>query len=251
MDERGNNDERLATAFEVCRAGSHDPSDAEYAFLAAKLAADPKLAELHNRLQGIDAKIAAAFHDVPVAEDLAERVLLRLAAERPKASVSRRWLLVGGGLSALAAGLLVALWRGFQQSDPFSEQFVLGEAIRWFANGTLESRLPCADEPPPADYPFSKAVVQGPKTAWRAIDGFLGSRGIAYDVTTAGGEKAVLYVIACTVKTRGVAPALQPFTTAGCSASVWQEDGLVYILVVQGDPSAYRRSLRLPTGQIA
>ena len=75
----------------------------------------------------IDAYLAAAFQDVPVPKGLAERLLDRLAADaatgdsiahqdayptRQIASYNRRWLLVGGGLLAVAAGLLIAVWLG-------------------------------------------------------------------------------------------------------------------------------------------
>jgi hypothetical protein len=253
MSKREQVDQRMATAFEVCRADRCDPADSECAYLASRLAADPKLSALHDCLQRVDAKIAAAFQDVPVPDGLEERLLQRLAAEKSVPRLSRRGLLLGGGLSAAAAAMLLAFLRGFRQPERLSEQYVLDEAIRRFNGDDTGDRTLLADRPPPGRYPFSQAVVLPPKTTWRVVEGLLGLglQGIAYDLPLADGDKAVLYVTNCPVKTLSDSPALQPFTTGGCSASAWQENGLVYILVVQGDPSAYRRALRLPTGPIA
>ena len=84
-----------------------------------------------------DALLTATFQDVPVPDGLAERLLDRLAADlaegsahrlhldiaggginvpispnRQVASYKRRWLLVGGGVLAVAAGLVVAVYLG-------------------------------------------------------------------------------------------------------------------------------------------
>ena len=102
----------------------------------------------------IDAYLAAAFQDVPVPKGLAERLLDRLAADaatgdsiahqdayptRQIASYNRRWLLVGGGLLAVAAGLLIAVWLGPRSETRLSEQMVLNEAIQSFDAGSKDS----------------------------------------------------------------------------------------------------------------
>jgi len=89
-------------------------------------------------------------------------------------------------------------------------------------------------------------------TRWRPLQGFLGRRGVVYDLPGPAGTSAALYV----VDTEGVegidpTPALRPFTTAGCCASSWQEGRLLYVLVVQGDPATYRAYLNLPHGPVA
>jgi hypothetical protein len=198
----------------------------------------------------LDARIAAAMQDLPVADDLAERLLARLAAEKSAPEVSRRWLLAGSGLLAVAAGLLVAVWLGFARGKPLSEQYVLDEAIRFFESSSPESQ-PWSYELSPEEYPFSAMLLPGRTVRWHPISDFLGRGGVAYDLSMPEAGRATLYVLPCTAKGVGAAPALQPFTTAGCSASVWQENGLLYVFVVQGDAATYQSHLRLPTGPIA
>ena len=80
----------------------------------------------------------------------------------------------------------------------------------------------------------------------------MGHRGVVYDLPGPAGTNAVLYVVdAGALEGFGEAPALNPFTTAGCCASAWQEGGLLYVLVVQGDPATYRAYLNLPHGPVA
>ena len=113
-----------------------------------------------------DAYLTAAFHNVPVPDGLAERLLDRLAAEvgegnsrlpldiagrlvnlpvppnRQVASCNRRWLLVGGGVLAVAAGFVVAAWLGAHRETPLSEQIVLDQAIQSFDMGSKDYRAP-------------------------------------------------------------------------------------------------------------
>ena len=81
---------------------------------------------------------------------------------------------------------------------------------------------------------------------------FEGRRGVVYDLPGPAGTSAALYVIdAEAAEGFDEAPALRPFTTAGCCASSWQEGGLLYVLVVQGDPATYRAYLNLPRVPVA
>jgi hypothetical protein len=73
-------DARIVEAVEACRPGSADVADPELAFLTAEMGVDRELEVIYERLQRIDARLAAAFHDVPVPGGLAERLLARLAA---------------------------------------------------------------------------------------------------------------------------------------------------------------------------
>ena len=211
----------------------------------------------------VDEKLAAALYDVPVPEGLADRLLASLAAECravPRAlpgrrllrSVSRRRVCAGGVLTALAAGLLVAVWLGSRTTEALSESFVLDEAIRSFGTSKGESGVFVAERPAPADYPISPAVLRVRGTRWRNLEAFLGRCGVVYDMPSRVGTGAALYVIdAGSIQGFGGTPVLRPFTTAGCCASAWQEGGLLYVLVVQGDPATYRAYLSLPHGPVA
>jgi hypothetical protein len=200
----------------------------------------------------VDACLTRAFLDVPVPEGLAERLLDRLAAERPRLRRSRRWLLAGGGLVAVAASIMLAVWLVGQRGACVSEQGALDEAIQLFAEGFEQPGHSLSNEPAPPAYPISSSVsIRG--TSWRDLDNFLGHSGVVYELPGPGGTHAALYVVACeNVEGIGSAPAMQPTSnTAGCCASAWQEGGLLYVLVVEGDPSTYRRYLNLPYSPVA
>jgi hypothetical protein len=247
----GSLDERLVLALEACRPGSHDLEDPAMAPLASKLASDPGVADLHDRLQCLDARITMAFHDLPVAGDLAGRVVACLALDRPRPRWARRGLLIGGALSAVAAGWLMAVWLAPHSPKPFSEQYVLDEGIRLFDATLPESPAWSKDGPTTSEYPLSDALVEAVAVRWQPVQGFSGSQGLVYELSESRESRAVLFVVRCGVEGAASAPGWQPFTTAGFSASAWQENGLLYVLVVRGDPSAYRRFLRLPSGPIA
>lgn len=207
----------------------------------------------------IDEKLATAFHDVPIPTGLAQRVLDRLAAARneelaarnadavvPRSSLfvvglSRRWLVAGGGLLAVAAGLLLAVWLGGYRRESLNEQAVLDEAIRrldevFQAKGELVS-----DRPAPARFPISPAVVEVRGVRWRSLEGFLDSRGVVYQFPDVAGARAALFVVPAANWTGlDTGPAQYPsLTTGGCSASAWREGTLLYVLVVQGDAATY------------
>jgi len=251
MGESSIYNERIVEALEACRPGSNDLAERDMAPLAAQMAADPHLADLYERAQCLDSRLSVAFHDVPVPEGLDARILARLAMEKPQRPVSRRWLLAGSALLAVAAGLLVAVWLGPQSGEKVTEQYVLDEAIRCFEGAATESGQFVAEKSPPAAYPFSRAVVNLRGTRWRTVEDLLGRRGVAYDLPGPGDTRATLYVLSSPVEGLDIGPSLRPFTTAGCSASAWQENGRLYVLVVQGEPSTYQRYLNLPSGPIA
>ncbi len=196
----------------------------------------------------VDARLTAAFQDVPVPDGLAQRLLERLTAERTR---SRRWLLIGGGLLAAAAGLLLAVWLASPREERFSEQFVLDEAIRWFdVTAQCPARL-LSEKAAPEAYPVSQMVLCPGGTRWRPLDDFLGRRGVIYDLPGPAGVRAALYVVEREADGLATSPALRPFTTAGYCASAWQEGGLLYVLVVQGDTMAYEGHLNLPRSPVA
>jgi hypothetical protein len=216
----------------------------------------------------VDEKLAVAFHDVPLPVGLAQRLLDRLDAQQADErdfaphfsfffrnrsgvggtrSFSRRWLLLaGGGLLATAACLLIAVWLAPQAEESLNEQFVLDEAIRSFAGAHQQTAHLLAEQAPPRGYPVSAAVRHVRGTRWRSVDDFVGSRAIVYDLPGRSGIHAALYVVdAAGLDGLAVAPSLHPFTTGGCCATAWQENGLLYVLVVQGDTAAYTGYLNL------
>lgn len=67
-------------AIDACRPASDDLSLVELHELAAELATNPRLAQMHDRIQSLDAAIARAVVDVPVPEGLQARLMASLAA---------------------------------------------------------------------------------------------------------------------------------------------------------------------------
>jgi len=222
-----------------------------------------------------DEKLAAALHDVPVPAGLAQRLLERLASE-PAGQVpglgeesdpavvlaaasrvprwSRQWFVAGSGLLAVAAGLLLAVWLVLPRNEALAEAFVLDEAIRSFDAEADPAGQLLAKQPAPVTYPFSFTVLPVRGVRWRPLTGgvFSGHGGIVYHLPGPAGAHGILYVVdAGPSKGFSALPARHPFTTGGCCASAWQENGLLYVLVVQGDPATYRAFLNLPHGPVA
>jgi hypothetical protein len=214
----------------------------------------------------VDARLTAAFQDVPVPEGLAERLLDRLESGDPRfvdanaetvplslprtpgqSRRLRRWFLAGAAL-ATAAGLLIAIGLNTPRQTPISRECVLEEAIQAFAGGFQGTGFLVSERASPADYPFSPLVRCLPWTRWRHLETFLGRPGVVYELS----GNAALYVVAReNVEGIDCAPPMTPFTTAQCCASAWQDGGLLYVLVVRGDPATYKQYLLLPRSPLA
>jgi hypothetical protein len=284
MDSPPIRDERVLEALEACRPGSADLSDPALAHLAAEMAVDPGLERLYERLQQVDARLAAAFPDVPVPAGLAERIAERLAVAAPPAEgaevpggrtegedrraerggrraevesesvalrprrISRRWLLAGLTTLSAAACLLVAVWIGGINSKPYTASAVREQAIDFFAN---DEAAPGQLDAFPEDYPFSRDVERRDGTRWRTIRGFLGHTGVAYDLPAREGVRATLYVVDCDVEgLLGQPPSEPDANTADFWAAAWRDQGRVYVLVVQGTKADYRDFRKTPTGPV-
>ncbi|MDH3716546.1 MAG: hypothetical protein OES79_00370 [Planctomycetota bacterium] len=76
MDER-----ELLRQLDMLRPHSDDLRELGSRELQDRLASDARARKLYERLQAMDAKIGAAFHDVEPPDGLQERVLARLSAE--------------------------------------------------------------------------------------------------------------------------------------------------------------------------
>jgi hypothetical protein len=208
-----------------------------------------------------DTYLTAAIQDVPVPEGLAGRLLNRLAADAsternvcaasPAATSHRHWFLTGGSLLAVAAGLLLALWLGTHRENHLSQQVVLDEAIQSFDVGFKDGGRPSPKAAAPAEYPFSRMVARAKAAKCRPLDGFLGRRGVVYDLPGPAGVQAALYVVERPIEGLGTAPARHPFTSRNCCVSAWEEGGLMYVLVVGGDQKTYDRYLDLPRTPVA
>ena len=273
MENQPIQDPSLLEAIEACRPGSDDVSHPALAFLASRLANDPELAGVYERTQRVDAVVAEAFHDAPVPEGLADRIMERLAAARrgeiatagaspaaePAAAqptapvatrrrrVSGRWLLAGAGSLAVVASVLVAVF--FPRPEPvaYTGSQVAEMAIDFFDRDWGEPGQLVAAVPAPEAYPFSPAVREFPEMRWRGIGDFLGREGVAYDMSLPDGTRATLYVVHCAVAGLPDVPPPRPLLNSRQrSTSAWRSGELLYVLVVDGGPRTYRAFLPPP-----
>ena len=211
-----------------------------------------------------DEKLAAALFDVPLPEGLLGRLLDRLQNDvggdsiaslpAPRVVSGRRGWIYSLISLAAAAAAMVAVGLGVYSGSPVSAQAMLDEAIWAFDGEAHQQGVLLTEKPAPAAYPFSQAVVPFRGMRWHAIEGgrFGGREGIVYEIPGPEGVNASLYVLDGGVGDElDTAPASSPFTTAGCCASLWQENGLLYVLVVQGDTSVYRDYLNRPQNPVA
>jgi len=265
-------DPRILELLEACRPGHDDLADPAMAPLAAELAAHSELASLRDRLEEVDGAIGQAMHDVDVPEGLAERLLAGLG-ERPAAKVeeeaadsptvapapvagrrlSRRRMLAGTAALATTASLLVAVgiwWFG----DPpveYTKDMVLRDAIDFFQHDTSGGGQLLAEVAPPEEFRFSREVLPLEGTRWRRIEGFLGCKGVAYDLTYRG-TQATLYVVKQTVADLGRYPPNRPMQdTLGYPVAAWNSmDGRLYVLVVASENAADYRYFTKPPGPL-
>ena len=263
MENEPTADPRLLDALEACRPGSDDLDDPHFADLARELAVDADLAGRFDRVQRVDAVVKTAFHDVPVPAGLQDRLLARLDQEAgrsaanaatplvPAKRLSRRrvaWVLA---TASVAAGVLVAVALGLR-GDRLEPPAVIAErSIAFFASEAGGEGQLVAKTAAPQRYPFSSDLLRTPQLRWREVTDFLGSYGVAYDLSAAGAGRATLYVVHRTDRGQSETPPDTPtWSTAGYSAAAWQSGGNLYVLVVEGDSHAYRSYLDLSRGPL-
>ncbi len=205
-----------------------------------------------------DAEAGAVQRAVGEPVDVLQLVPDAPSALRPNLPVRRRWWLAATGTAAaatMAAAVVVVLVAHFLRPTPPSIEQLLDAAIADAAI-TFGANLPAASPvdrvAPPQGFPLSRQVVALPGTRWR--NAMLGQdRGVAFDLALRGRARATLYVLESRVANLPAIPPSRPqCNTGGYSALAWQENGLVYVLVVAGDdPAEWRAYLDVPIGPVA
>jgi hypothetical protein len=270
----------MREAMDAYRAGSDDLDLPELIQVSEALAADPVARRVFDRIQRFDKRIAAAAHDVPVPSGLAERILARLpsssepvtngfrvaesaaatatqsaapptspaavspAAVSVAAAPSRRrfskraWSLAGLAASLFIAVGLVAFW---PPHKPLSASTLIGSSGDWYAqlaNGTSWQKV-AGHGGDLAMYPPANAVRVRPQR-WSNVSSLVGEDAVVYDLTMAG-HRAMLFVIPNDDPVAGPTPPLTPpSSTGGLMIGCWQSQGMVYVLVVEGDERVYQ-----------
>ena len=266
-------DERLLEAMEACRPGSDDLADPAMAELDAELSANRRLAARFQRLQKLDLSLAGAIQDVPVPPGLRDRLLAALVVEaavqprpteEPRSAAGvpdvfrgrsapdriRPWLFTLSG--ALAAIFLVSVGLFQRAQVHYTTSGVLEAAVDFFSHESQGAGELVSAVSPPWGFPASRYVQLPGQTRWRRINDLLESGGVAYEVSCPGGVRATLYVVRRTVAGLPDQPPASPvYGTAHCWTSAWQEGQLLYVLVVSGQSSDYRRFLSVPQGPVA
>ncbi|HEX4147054.1 MAG TPA: hypothetical protein VHY91_26385 [Pirellulales bacterium] len=265
-------DQRFQEEIDACRPGSHDLDEPEMSPLAEALAHDPALRAHYDATQRLDARLVDAFAAVAVPADLAARLLagLQRSAESQPAvtdarvaapvstapavpapattlalphAAARRPLSRRRVLTALAASVLAAtgVWTVLRSTSTPAAGELSTEAAQWFAD-LNDHWQPIAEAP--ANLPLPSAVV-GKSRGWQAVTKTVARRGVVYSLAKGAKSRAVLFVLSA--KRPGL-PSTVPLepqsTTGGLTIGAWQSQGLVYVLVVQGDERAYRRFLQ-------
>jgi len=239
---------------EACRPGHDDLDNPELAGLAAEIAVRRDLENRFARLQRLDGALADAIQEVPVPDGLAGRLMAALPLAGEPAAFAHRhvrpwWFAAALAVAALVL-VLVSIWQS-ARSVPWTATAVLEEAVALFSNGGQEAGRPISDSSPPHALPLSPAVHAWPQASWHSISGFLDRNGVAYDLTSGRGTRATLYVVKRTVAGLPDEPPSRPaLGTGNCTAAAWQEGSLLYVLVVQGDATAYAEFLDLPRGPV-
>jgi hypothetical protein len=159
---------------------------------------------------------------------------------------SRRGLFIGAAASVMAATVLLAMIFGFKAQHAITRDQILQTAAQLFDTEPREAGQLLAEVSPPADYPFSREVIQVRGTQWRWVkEDLLENRAVAFDLPGPPGARATLYALKRSVPgLPAEAPPLPQLSTNGRSAAAWQSEGLVYVLVVEGDAANYQDWLR-------
>ncbi len=232
------------------------------------LAADPASRRSFDRLQRFDQRISGAIRDVAVPAGLAERILARvqIASGNSTAVASndavddapcpapvtesnrRRMGRRGWMLAAVAASVAVAvsfvLW---PRPPELTADQLLSHGGEWakqlWKQPTNWTPLATGQREVP-DYPFAAPIVVSP-SRWADVARLSESNAVAYDLTTGGGQRAILFVIRDAEIECNPTPPINPqSSTEGLMIGCWRAQGVVYVLVVDGDERSYKSLLK-------
>ena len=278
------NHRRIKEQIDACRAGSDDLHLPELAQLAERVESDPQVRHLYEQTQQHDGAIAGTMRQVPVPEGLAERLLAKLAAQRgeadtglsdplgdvdlhaappadadgaglaaparvPPALVSRRFWL-GTTVTTAAVAILVAMGLWLTGEEPLSADAVVEKVRDMIGKDLRHVRWQANPETAPSNYPFPLSINQDPRR-WGWLDAsHLAAQAVVYDLAADRDAPAVMLLV---FRPRSVgqdlplAPHIDPqSSTGGWSIGTWQEDDLVYVLIVKGPRVKYQRLIKPP-----
>ena len=211
--------------------------------------------------------LAGAIQDVPLPDGLAARFaaaprgrvkrplpgVQRSAAVAPR-KVGRPLLSLGRGRFGVGRGGHSRAGRGSAMACAHISsrpQTALSEGLDFYVSEARGPGQSVDDVAPPSAWPLSRAVLPLRGVRWRSIQGFLDCRGLAYDLPGPGGAQATLYVVRrIGSRRRPHRRPVPPWLRAIVPRRPGRKAGLLYVLVVRGDASAYAAFLDLPRGPL-
>lgn len=253
---------RLRELMEASRPADGAEDDcglsAAEALALRQAAEDPAIAAELARIHGWDAAIEEAMDDIPLPAGLAERLVAAVkqdqAAEPTVAKTTpvaepsrRRWLGVALGT---AAALLIAVgaWQWSQRPTHLTAESVqaLAAELREFAAGEFAWQEDLTSAPR-STYPVESSLRVLP-WRWQRMATSLDAQAVVYDLSHTR-RKTLLIVMQANVTSDELTtrpPSIPQSTTGGVCVGMWQRDGLVYALVVEGNEPWYRGLVKNP-----
>lgn len=278
----------LREAMDACRIGGRDLGLPAMSELAEAIERDPAVRETFGRYQQLDAAIGKAFHQVPVPLGLEARLLAAVAQNDPDLGVDTelspsrksgahrllekvistdapqhaavsprpivgkrgwRWLVIGSSAAVVFVVAAYATVIALRPAEPISIDEVVADALNWTRlsqDQEWNRDLPSA---PQEKYPLDHSVL-GTAQQWQRIATDFDRRAVVYDLTPPGKSRVLQFAVRTNAEFAlpAVLPMTPHSTTEGLCIGVCYRDGVLYVLVVEGDEHRYRSFVkdRLP-----
>jgi hypothetical protein len=152
-----------------------------------------------------------------------------------------------GTLAAVAALALVAVFFLPRSPSEVSQDEIAKLAAEWTDAALLNQWNQNPAAAPAQKYPVDSSL-RASVQSWQRLRTRYDSQAVVYSLAPIGQP----YVLQVTVRTNEkfavlASPPSRPFsTTGGLSIGAWQRDGVLYVLIVQGDERRYQSLLKPP-----
>ena len=190
------------------------------------------------------AESAAAITTQTVVQPVSPAAVSVAAAPSRRRFSKRAWSLASLAASLFIAVGLIAFW---PPHKPLSVSALIGSSGDWYAQlvvGTSWQKVAGHERDLVKNYPLTNAVRAKP-LRWSNVSSLVGEDAVVYDLSTAG-HRAMLFVIPSDDPVAGPTPPFTPpSSTGGLMIGCWQSQGMVYVLVVEGDERVYQNLIDL------
>ena len=235
----------------ACRPDRSDLTAEQLRAVDEHLGQDAELREQWAASQAWDAQVRAAFADVPIPTGLADRLLAAVsepAAESvvtvPRTTLWSRRTILSVGAAAAAVALVAVSLAYWHRSDRLTTDLVVQKSQLW-----AEQIDPAGwrdDAIPTADYPLDTMLAIY-NVAWQRLSLTYDSEAVVYQGELAPDRStASLFAVRTHLgqELRSDPPPRPDSSTGGRCIGVWKSKGILYVLIVNGSPSQYRRAIR-------